>query len=71
MQIFGSTCYAYDSNVSGKLEARGTKGIFVGYDKTSPAYLVYFPENGSVKRMRCVKFAKECYLSQTEYCDDS
>ena len=28
----------------------------MGYDKGSPAYLVYFPENEVVRRVRCVKF---------------
>ena len=32
------------------------KGIFVGYDKQSPAYLIYFPETTAIKRFRCVKF---------------
>ena len=29
----------------------------MGYDKGSPAYLVYFPESGEVRRVRCVKFS--------------
>lgn len=32
------------------------KGKFVGYDKGSPAYLVYHPEMKVVKRHRVVKF---------------
>jgi hypothetical protein len=39
-----------------KLEPRSKEGIFVGYDKKSPAYLVYYPESRKVERVRCVKF---------------
>ena len=57
MQVFGSVCYAYEQK-KGKLDSRCTKGIFVGYDKGSPAYLVYFPETDKVMRHRVVKFSK-------------
>ena len=39
MHVFGSPCYVYIQNPK-KLEARSKKGIFVGYDKNSPSYLV-------------------------------
>ena len=40
MHVFGVVCYAYVQNAK-KLEPRSKEGIFVGYDKKSPAYLVY------------------------------
>lgn len=43
MKIFGSECYAYKQDKK-KLDSRCEKGIFVGYDKYSPAYNVYYPE---------------------------
>jgi hypothetical protein len=55
MHVFGCVCYAYVQNKK-KLDARSEKCIFVGYDKGSPAYLVYYPERQAVKRVRCVKF---------------
>ena len=55
MRVFGSVCYAYRQN-KGKLDPRCTKGIFLEYDKGSPAYLVYFPETGTVLKYRVVKF---------------
>ena len=55
MHIFGSTCYAYVQNAK-KLEARSKKGAFVGYDKESPAYVIYYPEANKVERVRCVSF---------------
>ena len=58
MHIFGSTCYAYVQNAK-KLEARSKKGVFVGYDKESPAYLIYYPEANKVERVRCVKFLEQ------------
>ena len=56
MHVFGTICYAYVQNKK-KLDARSEKGVFVGYDKGSPAYLVYLPDSGVVKRVRCVKFS--------------
>ncbi len=39
-----------------KLDERGERGIFGGYDKCSPTYLVYFPEKEIVRTVRTVKF---------------
>jgi hypothetical protein len=36
MYIFGVVCYAYVQNAK-KLEPRSKEGIFVGYNKKSPA----------------------------------
>ncbi|RUS70255.1 hypothetical protein EGW08_021985 [Elysia chlorotica] len=58
MKPFGSQCYAYVQDKK-KLDPRSTKGIFVGYDRESPAYLVYFPSTGKVYRQRVVKFMSE------------
>ena len=58
MHIFGCTCYAYTHNAK-KLNPRSKKGIFVGYDKRRPAYLVYLPDTDKIERVRCVKFFKE------------
>ena len=55
MHVFGSTCYAFVQNAK-KLDDRSRKGVFVGYDKDSPAYLVYHPETNKVEKLRCVKF---------------
>jgi hypothetical protein len=55
MHVFGSTCYAFVQNAK-KLDDRSRKGVFVGYDKDSPAYLVYHPETNKVEKIRCVKF---------------
>eukprot|EP00794_Sanderia_malayensis_P006415 gene6415-7146_t len=60
MHIFGSIGYAYVQNAK-KLDARSKEGIFVGYDKGSPAYLVYYPESNEVRRVRCVKFSKQMF----------
>ena len=55
MRVFGSEHYAYRQEKK-KLDPRCTKGIFLGYDKLSPAYLMYFPEIGKVTNHRVVKF---------------
>ena len=56
MHIFGTTCFCYVQNKT-KLDPRCEKGIFVGYEKQSPAYLIYFPGTTVIKRVWCVKFA--------------
>ena len=55
MHTFGKACFAMVQNPK-KLSDRAEKGIFVGYDKRSPAYLVYFPQIENVKKVRNVKF---------------
>ena len=53
MLIFGTTCFVMSKI---KLDPRCKKGIFVSYDKPSPAYLIYFLETMAIKRVRCLKF---------------
>ncbi|KAG7479129.1 Retrovirus-related Pol poly from transposon TNT 1-94 [Solea senegalensis] len=66
MKIFGSECYVYKQDKK-KLDSRCEKGIFVGYDKYSPAYNVYHPETGKVLKHRLVKFiTKNNTDSQTQ-----
>ena len=65
MHIFGSICYAYVQDKK-KLDARSAKGIFVGYDKASPSYLVYFPECDVVKKVRCVRFTNIFEINKPE-----
>ena len=55
MQTFGESCFAFNQNPK-KLAPRSEKGIFVGYDRDSPAYLIYFPDKEIVKKVRRVKF---------------
>ena len=55
MHIFGTVCYSYKQEKK-KLDPRSERGIFLGYDGQSPAYLVYYPNRNDVKRVRCVKF---------------
>ena len=55
MHIFGTVCFAYIQEKK-KLDDRAEKGIFVGYDKGSPAYLIYYPNSGVIKKCRCVRF---------------
>lgn len=55
MRVFGSVCYAYKHDKK-KLDSRCDKGIFVGYDKNSPAYLVYYSDTKKVLKHRLVRF---------------
>ena len=75
MHKFGSTCYAYVQKPK-KLDDRGEQGVFIGYDKSSPAYMVYFPEGHTVRKVRCVQFTNEAtnadltFENQKEVLDD-
>ena len=40
MNIFGSASYAY-KNLKKRLDPKYEQGIFVEYDRNSPAYLVF------------------------------
>ena len=57
MEELGSKCFAYVQDKR-KLDARSKEAIFVGYDSTSPANLVYFPTENAIRRVRCVTFVK-------------
>ena len=67
MNIFGSTCYAY-KNLKKKLDPKCEKGIFVEYDRNSPAYLVFYPENNRVLKHRLIKFISNVTNQQTQTC---
>ena len=64
MNIFGTTCYAYIQDKQ-KLDPRARKGTFVGFDKYSPAYFVYFNESRNIKRERCVTFSNKIESTRT------
>ena len=70
MRVFGCKCYAYQQDKK-KLEPRCRKGIFVGYDRGSPAYLVYFPETGKVMKHRVVRFLEIVSVKEQEVQTDS
>ncbi len=63
--IFGSECFAYQHEHN-KLDSRCKKGVFVGHDTNSPAYLVYFRDSGKVIKYRLVKFLQND-MSQDVY----
>ena len=66
MRTFGSPCYTYKQDKK-KLDSRCEEGIFVGYDKYSPAYLVFYPDTGKVVKNRLVKFMQKSVIeSQTQ-----
>ena len=65
MHVFRSPCYVYAQNPK-KLDARSRKGIFAGYDRNSPSYLVYHSETKQVERARCVKFIDHFQTEQAQ-----
>lgn len=65
MHIFGSLCYAYVEKKA-KLDPRCEKGIFVGYDSCSPAYLVYYPGTDSLRKVRLVHFTDKFNFDKSQ-----
>ncbi|RUS90533.1 hypothetical protein EGW08_001710 [Elysia chlorotica] len=63
LQPFGSKCFCLVQNPR-KLDNRSVKGTFIGYDRRSPAYLIYFPETQEVRKIRCVTFHNEYNVSE-------
>ena len=51
-----------------KLDARGEKGIFVGYDKGSPAHLIYYCELGVIRKSRCVRLTGKFETEENAEC---
>ena len=60
MHVFGSICYPYKVTKT-KLDDRSVKGVFVGYDKESPAYIVYYPNQNKLLTHRVVTFTDTVY----------
>ena len=65
MRIFGSTCYDY-KNLRKKLNPKCEKRIFVGYDRNSPSYLVFYPRNKRILKHRLVKFITKMTNRETQ-----
>lgn len=55
MLKFGSVCFVYKHLDKRKLDPNCEQGIFVGYDSSSHAYLVYYPDKEKVQKDRLVK----------------
>ncbi|CAJ2637412.1 unnamed protein product [Trifolium pratense] len=54
---FGCTCYILNNKVHlKKFDARGYKGIFIGYSERSKAYILYISETYTVEETMHVKF---------------
>ena len=56
MVPFGTKCFVHVENHKRKLDDRSQKGVFVGYDRESPAYLVYDRSTCVVRKLQNVKF---------------
>ena len=59
MRVFGCEYYTYTQHHKAKLEERGRKGVFVSYNRSSPANLVYFPDIRKVIKCRLVHFVSK------------
>ena len=68
-QPFGARCYSLVKGPK-KLDPRGEEGYFVGFDPSSPAYLVYHPKNRSIKRIRVVNFNCNQHLPENAEYDE-
>lgn len=70
MRVFGSVCYAYKHDKK-KLDSRCDKGVFVGYDKNSPSYLVYYPNTRKVLKHRLVRFVTKSVAEKETQTDST
>ena len=57
MHRFGSQCFALVDEKK-KLDARSEEGVFLGHDRDSPAFIVYFPDQNKMRKVRCVRFTE-------------
>ena len=57
LHIFGTLCYPFITGTK-MLDPRYKRGYFIGYDRESPAYLVYYPETRTVIKHRLVTFTE-------------
>lgn len=55
MHVLGSTCYPCEVKKQ-KLDNCNTKGAFLGYDKGSSAYIIYYPDTKRILLDRVVTF---------------
>ena len=53
---FGSKCLVVVDKHKRKLDDRSYGGTFIGYDRQSPAFLIYDRRTGAIKKSRNVKF---------------
>ena len=66
-RVFGCTAFSLSRDrTRGKLDPKADKGVFVGYDSCSPAYLVYFVGNQQVQRARNVIFDETAVCQSTD-----
>ena len=56
MAPFGSKCFVVVDKHKRKLDDRSYGGTFIGYDRESPAFLIYDRSTGAIKKSRNVKF---------------
>ena len=63
IRLFGSLCYGYQHYITHlrKFDPRALPAVFVGYDKISPAKLLYYPQDNKIRRIRCIKFTDQYY----------
>lgn len=70
MQTFGTVCYSHRQDRK-KIDSRSDKGTFIGYDKNSPAYMVYYPDSRKVIKQRLVRFVSNVEGQQTDINSDT
>ena len=56
MAPFGSKCFVVVDKHKRMLDDRSCEGTFIGYDRESPAFLIYDRCTGAIKKSRNVKF---------------
>ena len=66
IQLFGSICYPYiQKKFRKKLDPKSTEAVFLGYDSKSPAYVVLFPIEDRIRKVRECKFTNSYYFEES------
>lgn len=70
LKIFGTTVYVHiPKEKRHKWDAKGEKGIMVGYGETTKGYRVYFPQKSEVETKRDIVFVNNSPVKPIQQCE--
>jgi hypothetical protein len=70
LRIWGSQVIFHDEKYKTKLDNRGTRGYFIGYDTTPNIYQIYQPDEDRICRVRDIEFYESSDIFEREIIED-
>ena len=70
LHIFGSKAFVLKKRRKGKLSAKATPGVFMGYAQNAKGFRIYIPEKNSVIISRDVKIINKMFYEREENYDN-